>query len=482
MKNANFELIEYVVNKIKTIDGCFAGSGIFVSPSQALQRSGSVGLCLIVWMVSGALSLLCALTFAELSTVVPRSGAEYVYFVEAFSPLHRYWGQLPGFLCSWISVMILRPAEVAVVILTFAEYLIQPFSGYLGCLSANQTLLLKRLIAALALSVMTYINVMSVKLYVRVQNVFTVSKVAACILVIIGGIYWLGSGHTEHLQKPFQNTTTNLGNIALAFYSGLWAYDGWNYAAIVTEEMKKPEKNILRSILIAVPIVTILYVAMNLMYMSALSYDEMTQAPAVAVTWAERVFPAWLRFAIPLGVAMSTFGCGLSLQFGVSRMCYVAGSEGHLPTLFSFIHITKMTPVAAVTLQGILSFICIFLGGIAELIEFASFLMWVFYGSAMVALLVFRKTRPHANRPYRVPTFIPWLVLCITVFLSVTPIVSEPSPKHLISVFFILSGMILYHFYVYKKMTSKFFGNSTRLFIHSVSFFHIGSTVCFCFS
>ncbi|CAL1680734.1 unnamed protein product [Lasius platythorax] len=430
------------------------GSGIFVSPTSALERSGSVGFCLIVWISCGVLSLLGALAFAELSTVVPRSGAEYAYFIEAFGPLHPYAGQIPAFICSWIYVMLLRPAEVAVIILTFAEYSVQPFSGYLSNLSNDSMATLKKLLAIMALAVITYINLISVKLYVRVQNVFTVCKILACIVVIGGGIWWLSTGHVELLKDPFRGTTTSAGNIALAFYSGLWAYDGWTSAAVVTEEIQKPEINILRSTLIAIPAITVLYVSMNLMYMAALTTPEMVSAPAVAVLWADRVLPPWMGFTIPLGVALSTFGCALSVQFSVSRLCFVAGREGHVPRVFSYVHIKKMTPAAAVIFQGILSLLCLLLGDITALIEFASFLMWVFYGLAMISLIIMRRTKPNAPRPYAVPIVIPWLVLAISIFLAVLPIVYEPSTKYLFALLFILCGIIVYHIYVYKKIKS----------------------------
>ncbi|XP_076170927.1 b(0,+)-type amino acid transporter 1 [Ptiloglossa arizonensis] len=430
------------------------GSGIFVSPTSALERSGSLGFCLLIWASCGLLSLLGALAFAELSTVVPRSGAEYAYLIEAFTPLHRYAGQIPAFMCSWVYVILLRPAEVAVVMLTFAEYSVQPFSSYLTDLPEESMHRLKKLIAMLALGLITYINLTSVKLYVKVQNVFTVCKVVACIFVIGGGIWWLCTGHTQLLDNPFRGSTSSPGDVALAFYSGLWAYDGWSSAAIVTEEIQKPEVNILRSILIAVPLITVLYVSMNLMYMAALTMPEMISAPAVAVLWADRVLPSWLGFAIPLGVALSTFGCSLSIQFGVSRLCYVAGREGHVPAVFSFVHMEKMTPAAAVAFQGVLALVCMLLGNIIALIEFASFLTWVFYGMAMVSLLIMRRTKPDAPRPYKVPTVIPWLVLGISILLAVIPIVHEPSPKYLFALLFILFGLAIYHTYVYKKVRS----------------------------
>ncbi|XP_033222377.1 b(0,+)-type amino acid transporter 1-like isoform X2 [Belonocnema kinseyi] len=440
-----------------------SGSGIFISPASAFERSGSVGLCLIVWIICGFLSLLGALAFAELSAVVPRSGAEYAYFMDAFGPLHCYFGQLPSFICSWVYVIVLRPAEVAVVILTFAEYTVQPFSSYMPDLPHESKQRLKKLIGILGLGLLTYINLSSVKLYLKVQNVCTICKVAACILVISGGIYWLATGHTELLQDPFKGTTSSPGSIALAFYSGLWAYDGWTSATVVTEEVKKPEVNILRSILIAVPTITLLYVAMNLMYMTVLSVPEMTSSDAVALTWANKALPAWLGIAIPLGVAFSTFGCGLSLQFGVSRLCYVAGREGHVPRFFSFVHYSKMTPAAAVALQGFLALLCILAGNIIELIEFASFLTWVFYGLAMVALIIMRKTKPDIHRPYAVPIVIPWLVLFISLFLVIAPIIKDPSPKYLFAVIFILFGVGVYHIFVYKRRKSDFSAKLSNL-------------------
>jgi len=434
-----------------------------VSPTSAFERSGSVGFCLIVWFSCGVLSLLGALAFAELSTVVPRSGAEYVYCLEAFGSLHPYAGQIPAFLCSWVYVMLLRPAEVAVIVLTFAEYSVQPFSGYLDTLSDYSITTLKKLIAIMALGLITYINLISVKIYVKVQNVFTVCKVVACMVVIAGGLWWLGSGHMELLNNPFHGTTTSAGNIALAFYSGLWAYDGWTSAAAVTEEIKKPEVNIFRSTLIAVPIITVLYVSMNLMYMATLTMSEMKNARAVAVLWADRVLPPWMGFAIPLGVALATFGCALSIQFSVSRLCFVAGREGHVPQVFSYVHIERMTPAAAVIFQCILSLTFMLVGDLITLIEFASFLMWVFYGLAMVTLIILRRTKPDAPRPYTVPIVIPWLVLGISIFLTLLPIVYEPSVKYLFVLAFILCGLIVYHIFVYKKISNALSGEYNRV-------------------
>lgn len=176
--------------------------------------------------------------------MIPKSGAEYAYLFETFSKQHKFWGPLPAFLCSWVYVVILRPAEIAVIVLTCAEYSIQPLAGVLGidALGLNEQMQIMKLISLLLLFVITYINLSSVKLYVVINNVFSMCKVFACLVVIGGGIYQLCLGRTENLESGFQGTTTNPGHIALAFYNGLWAYDGWSSVTTVTEEIKRPEK------------------------------------------------------------------------------------------------------------------------------------------------------------------------------------------------------------------------------------------------
>ncbi|GAB0089843.1 b(0,+)-type amino acid transporter 1 [Sergentomyia squamirostris] len=447
---------------VNIIIGVMIGSGIFVSPTAALKYSGSVGMCLVVWAVCGVISLIGALCFAELGTVVPRSGAEYAYLLESFGRLHKFWGPLPAFICAWIYVVVLRPAEIAVIVLTFSEYSIQPFSGILGLdhMSAENQDRVIKLIAFLGLGVITYINMVSVKLYVRINNIFGFCKVIACLIVIGGGIYELSIGNTKNLTSGFEGTKSNPGFIALAFYNGLWAYDGWSSVTTVTEEIKSPEKNIPRSIAIAVPIITCLYVFMNMAYLTVLSTDEMMSAPAVAVAFGNRVLGPF-AFIIPLGVALATFGCALSIQFGVTRLCFVASREGHMLKPLSYIHVRRFTPGPAVALQGIIAFLFMLVGNIGELIEFASFLIWFFYGCATLALFVLRKTHAHVHRPYKVPIILPIITLAVSIFLSVMPMIADPSLKYLIAVAFILSGVAVYIPFVYYKKRPKIMSKFT---------------------
>jgi len=139
------------------------GSGIFISPQAALEHSGSVGACLVVWTACGIISLLGALCFAELGTIVPRSGAEYAYLIEAFAKTDKFWGPLPSFVCCWVYVIVLRPAEIAVIILTFSEYSIQPFSKALGLSEMSETdkSNITKLVSLLALGKCHQLNILN---------------------------------------------------------------------------------------------------------------------------------------------------------------------------------------------------------------------------------------------------------------------------------------------------------------------------------
>uniref|UniRef100_A0A336LV27 b(0,+)-type amino acid transporter 1 n=1 Tax=Culicoides sonorensis TaxID=179676 RepID=A0A336LV27_CULSO len=445
---------------VNVILSVMIGSGIFISPTPAFKYSGSIGLCLIIWTGCGLISFLGALCFAELGTLVSRSGADYVYILEGMRELDKFWGPLPAFIYAWVVVLFLRPVAVAVVILTFGEYCVNPFTEVFELCDAQKQFVIQ-IVGLIALGIITCINYYSVKLYVKINNVFGVCKIIACLFVIAGGAYELIIGNTKNLSHPFKGTNASPHAIALAFYNGLWSYDGWSMVTQVTEEVKNPEKNIPRSIAIAVPIVTFLYVFMNLAYFTALSPDEITKSIAVGIDFGDAVLGSF-SFIIPLGVALSTFSCAMSMQFGVTRICYVAGTEGHMSACLSYVNTKRQTPAPSVVLQGIITAFFIFSGDVISLIEVASFLIWLFYGLAFTALLIMRRTRPDAKRPYRVPTIIPICLIIVAAFLVFMPIVNELSLKYLGPVAFILLGVVVYVPFVYQKKRPRFMDRLTR--------------------
>ncbi|XP_077287313.1 L-type amino acid transporter sobremesa isoform X2 [Arctopsyche grandis] len=417
---------------VALIVGTMIGSGIFVSPSGLLVRTGSIGLSFAVWMACGLLSLLGALAYAELGTMNTSSGAEYAYFMDAF-------GAPPAFLFSWVSTLVLKPSQMAIICLSFAKYTVEAFVN-----ECEPPPSVTKMVAVLAIILILVVNCYSVNLATCVQNVFTAAKLVAILIIISGGMYKLAQGNTQHLHdKSFTGGPVTLGNIATAFYTGLWAYDGWNNLNYVTEEIKNPSKNLPRSIMIGIPLVTMCYALINLSYLAVMSATEMVDSEAVAVTFGNRLLGA-MAWLMPLSVTVSTFGSANGTLFAAGRLCFAASREGHLLDILSYVHVRRFTPAPGLIFHSLIAIAMVLYGTIDSLIDFFSFTAWIFYGGSMVALIVMRHTKPHAPRPYKVPIVVPWLVLCISVYLVVAPIIENPQLEYLYASVFIFAGLLFY--------------------------------------
>jgi L-type amino acid transporter 5 len=317
---------------VAIILGIIFGSGIFISPKGIIQQVSSVGFSLVIWVMCGLLSMIGALCYAELGTTIPKSGGDYAYIYEAYGPL-------PSFLYLWAANLIFVPTTNAIMGMTFAEYVIQPF--FYQC---DLPLEGAKFVAAATICFLTFLNGYNVKATTKIQNVFMFCKIGALVLVIITGVVWMGLGHVENFDNAFAGTTTNVGKIANGFYSGIFSYSGWNYLNFMTEELKNPYVNLPRAIYISLPLVTIIYVLANMAYLSVLTPVALVSSDAIAVTFANNVLGqgAWI---IPVMVAISAFG-GLSVHIMTSsRMLYVGARNGHFPAMLSHLNVNKLTPM-----------------------------------------------------------------------------------------------------------------------------------------
>ncbi|KAL4642173.1 B(0,+)-type amino acid transporter 1 [Arapaima gigas] len=406
------------------IVGTMIGSGIFISPKAVLAETGAVGPSLCVWVACGVLATLGALCYVELGTMITKSGGEYAYLLEGF-------GSIIAYLYSWTSIIVLRPSSFAIIALSFAEYAAAPF--YPGCIPP--VIVIKCLAAAVIL-IITLVNCISVKLASYVQNFFTGAKLFIICVIIIAGIALLAQGKTKNLTNTFGDGSTSFGNIGLAFYSGLWAYDGWNLPL---------------AIIIGIPLVTICYLLVNIAYFTIMTPTELLQSPAVAVTFSDRVFYP-VSWVVPLFVVFSTFGAANGSCFTGGRLTYVAGREGHMVKILSYISMKHFTPAPAVMFNGLLSILYIMPADIDILINYFSFAQWGFYGLTVLVLMVMRFTRKELNRPVKVPFVIALLVFVVSCYLVLAPIIQKPKLEYLYCILFILSGLILYVPFVHYKL------------------------------
>ncbi|XP_072237327.1 b(0,+)-type amino acid transporter 1 [Leuresthes tenuis] len=428
-----------LLSGICLIVGTMIGSGIFISPKSVLLYSGAVGPCLLIWAACGVLSTLGALCYAELGTMITKSGAEYSYLMEAFGPLLAY-------IYSWTTVMVLKPSSFAIITLSFAEYASAPF--YPGC---SPPPVIIKCLAIVALILIVSVNCLSVKLASYVQNFFTAAKLVIIVIIIVAGIVLLAQGKTENFSNAFEGTPPSFGAIGLAFYNGLWAYDGWNQLNFITEELQNPYRNLPLAIIIGIPLVTVCYVLVNVAYFTVMTTTELLLSPAVAVTFGDRVLHP-LAWIVPLFVAFSTFGSANGSCFTAGRLAYVSGREGHMVKILSYISFKRYTPSPALLFNGILSLFYILPSDINTLINYFSFAQWVFYGLTVLALIVMRFTRKELHRPLKVPIIIAVLMVVVSCYLVLAPIIDKPELEYLYCTIFIFSGLLFYFPFVYWKV------------------------------
>ncbi|CAO1368837.1 unnamed protein product [Diamesa serratosioi] len=425
-------------NGVGIIVGSIIGSGIFVSPTGVFLHSQSVGFSLVVWCLSGALSTLGALCYAELGTLITKSGGDYAYLLIAFGPL-------TGFLRLWIALFIIRPTTQAIIALTFAKYVVSPF--FPDCPPPDNAI---RLLAAVCLCLLTATNCISTKLSMKVQDVFTAGKLIALVSIIISGVVAFFINDTNNFTNAWEGKYQPT-DIAKAFYNGLFAFGGWNYLNFVTEELQDPYKNLPRAIYIGMPLVTLIYVLVNFAYFAVIPASEMLASGAIAVTFGDKVFGK-LSWLIPIFVALSTFGGVNGVIFTSARLFATGAKEGHLPSLFSLVHVKKQTPIPSLIFSCLVSLIMVMFADVFELINYFSQILWLSVAACVLGLLWMRYTKPDWPRPIKVNLIIPisFIILCVTLVL----IPSFEEPEYLlIGILITLSGVPVY--YICVKWTNK---------------------------
>ncbi|NXH35383.1 S7A13 protein, partial [Myiagra hebetior] len=436
---------------VSFIIGSIVGAGIFVSPTGVLKHSLlNVGVALTIWTASGLVSLMGALCYAELGTALPFSGGEY-------SHIKRGLGSLPAFVFIWTSTFT-KPASNAARALLFAEYATQPFYGI--CPAPD---VLKKCLALAVLWSLGILNGLSVKMAAWVQTVFTLLKMMALSVIAVGGIVLLVARQKESLARfedMFGSEIPNASQVAEAFFQGLYAYGGWWSLNYMAEEMKSPSRNIPLTVMTAVPAVIVFYLLVNISYLTVLTPKEIVSSVAVAVTWADRVIPsvAWI---IPLSVAVSIFGALNSSIFTLGRLSYAGSQSGHLPVLISMLNVHSCTPAPAMIFSTTIASIFIIPSDLITLTNYFGFSAWLMIGLTCASLIVLRYREPHLHRPYKVFLPVPFVMVAMSFFLVLAPIVWSPNLQYVYAFLFMLGSVIVYLPFIHFKLHFAFLDKIT---------------------
>ena len=393
--------------------GSMIGSGIFIVPATiALYLQSSVPI-ILVWIIGGIVSLFGALSVAELGGMMPRAGGQYVYLREAFSPL---W----GFLYGWAAFAVINTASIAAVAVTFATYM-----GYFFPMDS----LAIKLIAIASIIFLTIINCFGIKVGAAVQNVFTLTKIGA-LLVLAVLSFMLSGGSVSNFSPmlPSLPLSTFIGPFVLAMIAVLWSYDGWIEITYIAGEVIEPQRNIPRSLAIGTLIVILMYILISCAVLYVLPIETAAHSQFVLSDTAVKILGTGGAVFISIAVIISTFGTNNGFIFTCPRIYYAMAKEGLFFRWLATIHPKYQTPIPSLIAQAILSSLLIATGTFDQLTTYVVFASWIFYAMSAGAVFILRKRAPDIPRAYKTwgYPFTPMLFILFAFWLVVYSIKENP--------------------------------------------------------
>lgn len=433
------------------------GTGILTTSGFTMALVGSNQYMLALWVVGAIIAITGALTLAELSAALPKTGGDYVFLYEAYGPL-------AAFLSGWASFLVGFSAPGAAAAFGAAKYVLAPFD-----FPSHQAGLYQRILATVAIVCFALVHVAGRRGTSLAQIWFTVLKVAVLGVLIVGGLAvgWPNFGNLND-PKPIDLdlTTTMLFSLVYIYYS----YTGWNGASYMAGEIREPQKVLPRAILWGTGLVALVYLAVNIVYALALSADEVraiafdptnTQGLDAVMPIAEiagrRLFGA--TWSNPLSVAMglmmlSTLSVYLLLG---PRVSYAMARAGHFPAIAARLTRRAETPAVATLFQVIITLALLWTGTFESIVIYASVGLSLFSMLSMSAIFVLRFKRPDLPRPFRVPWYpiTPLIYLTLTGMLLIAAFVSRPDVST-ISLASLALGVPVYYFF-------KWFNDPSRL-------------------
>jgi APA family basic amino acid/polyamine antiporter len=411
--------------------GSVIGSGIFVVPSLIARRIPEPGLILAAWVFCGLLVLCGALTLAELGAALPHSGGMYVYIREAYGP---FW----SFLYGWTTSLVIIPGAIAALTTAFLIYL--KYFVPLG-IAAEKAL------GIVLLALLAVVNCRGVRWGATAQNLFTFLKVAG-LAGLIGLALVLRRGDTAHFLPlwPESFSGSVLTAIGASMISILFAYDGWHFVGFVGGEIKDPQRNIPRGILLGVLIVIAVYVTANLAYLYVLGHPAIAASPErVAADAMSKMIGPHGAALISFAILCSTFGAICANVLAGPRVFYAMARDKVFFPGLAWIHPTYQTPVRAICLLSGWAGLLTLTGGYEHLITMAMFAAWFLFAMAVASVIVLRRKHPEWERPYRVTGY-PWTALVFVLIAGVFVVntLIESPRSSLLGLLVVLGGLPFY--------------------------------------
>jgi APA family basic amino acid/polyamine antiporter len=440
-----------LASAIMVVIGSIIGSGIFLTPQRIAATVEVPGVMLFVWVLTGFLTLAGALTNAEIASAITEPGGQYVFF-------RVLYGDLTAFLYGWTTFIVYQTGSIAALAVAFARYLGYfmdlphldpaleawklPLIGNIAPLADIGV----KLVAVGAIILVAAVNYVGVQFGGFVQNLFTVLKIASIAAIVVLG-FAFGQGSAAHFF-PLWGTPASgnlLSAIGIAMVATLWSYDGWNSLTYLAGEIKEPQRNIPRALVLGTIAIIVIYVLTNLAYLYVLPIGAIASSKLVAADVMERVFPGYGGALIAAAVMLSTFGGVNATSLTTARVYYAMAKDRLFFRGMEAVHPRFRTPARALVIQAVWSAILTLTGTFDQLFTYVIFAGWLFYALGAGGIFIMRRKMPNTDRPYRVPGYpvVPILFVIVATWFVINTLV-EQTADSMVGLLLVLAGIPFY--------------------------------------
>lgn len=413
------------------------GAAIFVAMSTMIRSTGSVGMLLIIILVSGFINYSLAKCFTEVAICLPKAGGPYFFILDVF-------GELPAFLFLWGFIFLIIAPVWAFLSYASSLYIVQLF--FPGCRPPD---LAVKILAIWILVSVVLLNSLYMQYVTKVQSLLTSTKVLASIFIIICGVISAAEGNVENYKTLFEGSKTDPGDIAVSILSGMFLFGGWQLITFLLEEMESPVKNLPRTLNISFTIVILLSELTAAAYFTLITPREMLTADAVAVLFTERVYKPVAPVIAVFVATTSISGLNAAIM-AQSRLVSAGAKRRHLPVILSTISDKYGMPWATSFCLCCLAIVVVLVGNLSDIIIMTSFYGTVMALCVLLCFFALRIRRPNLHRPVTA-----WLGTAIfqTVITSMTLVLSISNRPQFIGllVLFMLCGIPVYAVFIYWK-------------------------------
>lgn len=395
--------------------GSMIGSGIFIVTADMMRNVGSAGWLTFIWILSGLMTMIAAISYGELSAMFPKAGGQYVYLKESYN-------KLIAFLYGWSFFAVIQTGTIAAVGVAFAKftaYLYPPVSDQnilyeIGSFKLNAA----QLVSIATIILLTYINSKGVKNGKWIQTIFTITKIASLFGLIVFGLIlaakgdiwnanWTDAWNAQSFSKDTNSWlpiggTVLMSAIAASMVGSLFSSDAWNGVTFISGEIKNPQRNVGMSLFLGTLIVTIIYISANIMYLAVMPNDAIAFAESdrVAVAASHAIFGSTGTYIIAIMIMISTFGCNNGLIMAGARVYYTMAKDGLFFKKAANLNGSSV-PGWGLWFQCIWASALCLTGKYGDLLDFVMIIVVIFYILTIYGIFILRKKMPNAERPYK---------------------------------------------------------------------------------